>query len=130
MIDTNVIISAALFPNAKMNRFLEVISEDHGLFLCSYSLDEVERVVKRKFPDRLKGLEMFLQKLRFTLVRTPSVDIFDSNIYIRDPKDYPILISAIIADVDALITGDKDFESLDLERPEIPSISEFEAKYL
>jgi predicted nucleic acid-binding protein len=49
---------------------------------------------------------------------------------IRDKKDYPILASAIIADVDVFITGDKDFGGLDLERPEIMSISDFEEKYL
>jgi hypothetical protein len=45
-------------------------------------------------------------------------------------KDYPILASAIIADVDVFITGDKDFGGLDLERPEMMSISDFEEKYL
>lgn len=40
------------------------------------------------------------------------------------------MVSAIIADVDVLITGDKDFEGIDLERPEIMTIKEFEEKYL
>jgi hypothetical protein len=48
----------------------------------------------------------------------------DEDIYpkIRDKKDYPILASAIIADVDVFITGDKDFGGLDLEHPEIMTI--------
>lgn len=56
----------------------------------------------------------------------------DKDIYpkIRDKKDYPILASAIIADVDVFITGDKDFGGLDLERPEIMTITAFEQKYL
>ena len=52
------------------------------------------------------------------------------DIKFPDKKDYPILASAIIADVDVFITGDKDFGGLDLKRPEIMTISEFEQKYL
>ncbi|GHU95872.1 hypothetical protein FACS1894208_09510 [Clostridia bacterium] len=130
MIDTNIIISAAFFPNARMNRLLNAISNEHKLFLCSYSLDEVSRVVNRKFPSGLRDMELFLHKLRYTLVRTPSVDILDTDIVIRDKNDYPILASAIIADVDVLVTGDKDFGGLDLERPEIMTLAEFGEKYL
>ncbi len=36
---------------------------------------------------------------------------------IRDAKDQPILNAAIISDVDVILTGDKDFLSLDLEHP-------------
>ena len=49
---------------------------------------------------------------------------------IRDKKDYPILASALIANVDILITGDKDFSVLELDKPEILTIIEFEEKYL
>ena len=34
-----------------------------------------------------------------------------------DPKDEPILNAAILADVDLIISGDKHFLSLDIERP-------------
>ena len=48
----------------------------------------------------------------------------------KDKKDYPILASAIIADVDVFITGDKDFEGLVLERPEIMTLNEFVNYYV
>jgi putative PIN family toxin of toxin-antitoxin system len=129
MLDTNVIISAALFPNERMNRFLDVLSHDHQLFLCSYCLEELERVVRIKWKPRLKHIELFLQKLQYTLIHTPSVNILDTVIVIRDEKDYPVIVSAIIADVDVFITGDKDFGGLNLERPEILTITEFMNKY-
>lgn len=55
----------------------------------------------------------------------------DLDIYpkIRDRKDYPILASAIIAEVDIFVTGDKDFFALEVENPEILSITEFADKY-
>ena len=130
MIDTNIIVSAAIFPNPRMNRFLEIISEDHNLFICSFSLEEVERVIKRKFPDRLGTMEMFLRKLSYTLIRTPAVDVVNQDIHIRDKDDYPILTSAIIGDVDVLISGDNDFSDVDIDRPEILTIRKFAEKYL
>jgi predicted nucleic acid-binding protein len=48
---------------------------------------------------------------------------------IRDDNDYIILHTAIIEDIDILITGDKDFAAVDIERPEILSPSEYLAKY-
>jgi len=48
----------------------------------------------------------------------------------RDKTDYPILASAIIADVDVFVTGDKGFCGLDLKRPKITTISDFVEEYL
>lgn len=44
---------------------------------------------------------------------------------IRDAKDQPILNAAIIADVDIILTGDKDFLCLDIEYPKCIRVSEF-----
>lgn len=40
-----------------------------------------------------------------------------------------VLVSAIIEEVDILITGDKDFSELDIEKPEILTPKEFLEKY-
>ena len=46
--------------------------------------------------------------------------MLESNLFeIRDAKDYPTLYSAIIEQVDVFITGDKDFEDVKVEKPEI-----------
>ena len=88
MIDTNIIISTALFPNPRMNAFLDVLSHNHQLFICSYTLEEIDDVIKKKFPTRKKIMDVFLQKLSYKLIRTPSVDILSSDIVIPDGKDY------------------------------------------
>lgn len=48
---------------------------------------------------------------------------------IRDPADYPVLSSAIVEDVDILITGGKDFGEVEVEKPEIVTPAEFMEKY-
>jgi predicted nucleic acid-binding protein len=70
-------------------------------------------------------VDWFLQSFPYTLVYTP--EQFDPEAYpdIRDIADLPILVSAILEDADILITSDKDFDDVDIERPEILTPSEF-----
>ena len=48
---------------------------------------------------------------------------------IRDVSDLPILVSAIIDNVDVLITGDSDFSAVLIDRLEIMTPSDFLEKY-
>jgi len=73
--------------------------------------------------------EKFLTALSFELEYSPDnydgIRLFE----IRDIKDYMVLYTAILSEVDVLITGDKDFMNLEIERPEILTPSEFLEKY-
>ncbi len=48
---------------------------------------------------------------------------------ISDIKDQPILNAAIAADVDVIITGDKHFLKLNIDRPDIVNPSSFLQRY-
>ena len=48
---------------------------------------------------------------------------------IRDEDDYIILHTAIIENVDIFITGDKDFDDVKIDKPEIMNASEFLEKF-
>ena len=43
--------------------------------------------------------------------------------------DTNVLVSAIIEDVDLFVTGDRDFEDVEIEKPEIISPKDFIEKY-
>ena len=60
-----------------------------------------------------------------------TVEIIEPGKYpfIRDKKDLPVLVSAITEDVDILITGDKDFSGLGINRPEVFTPNQFLEKY-
>lgn len=65
----------------------------------------------------------------FELVYTPKKPepgLFE----IRDANDYPVLYTAIIENVDILITGDKDFSDIEIEKPEILTPSDYIEKYM
>ncbi|MCM0757439.1 putative toxin-antitoxin system toxin component, PIN family [Sporomusa sphaeroides DSM 2875] len=124
MIDTNVLISALLFPSQQMNTLIYKITMEHELVLSSYVVDELLNVVRRKFKDKLEAVDLLLSQLPYELVYTP-VQPKPGLFEIRDEKDYPVLYSAIVEDIDVFITGDRDFDGLDLEKPEIISPAEF-----
>lgn len=61
MIDTNIIISAALFPNGKAAQaFLKALLFPYVPCVCDYVVDELHRKFREKFPDRVTELEAFL----------------------------------------------------------------------
>lgn len=129
MLDTNVLLSALLFPSERMNRMMRFIFEKHRLVLSSFVVEELTYVVKRKFPGKLQAMDALLSAMSFELAYTPrdmELGLFD----IRDEKDYPVLYTAIREDVDVLITGDKDFSDVDMERPEILTPAQFIARYV
>lgn len=129
MIDTNIIISAILFPNSSPSRFIEEVTSEHSIVLCSHIIDELHRVFNKKFKDKLLYLEKFLSKFSFELVYTPQDIEVDKYTNIRDVADLPILVSAIIEDVDVIVTGDKDFFDVEIEKPEIITVKEYFERY-
>ena len=63
------------------------------------------------------------------MVYTPrKLGLQELNI-MRDIKDSPILATARMENIDVFITGDKDFHVLDIEEPEILTITDFLEKY-
>jgi len=117
LVDTNILISAALFPNGKVACVLDYLFETHTVVISSYSLQECEQVFIRKFPAKLSVLHRFLADIEYEHFDTPANP--DPMLFpqIRDAGDVPILASAILADVDILISGDKDFEDLNMKKP-------------
>lgn len=127
LIDTNVLISAALNPNGTpYQAYIKAASYPNHGFICEQNVDELNRIFFRKFPDKLAVLDKFLSMalMTLTLVPVPS-DETDSESQIRDIDDRPILRAAVEANVDILLTGDKDFLESGIEHPMIMTPAEF-----
>ncbi len=129
MLDTNVLISILIFDSKNLKKLLKNITDNHKLVLSSYVVDELKEVIKRKFNNKIYYLEEFLYNLPFEIYYTPENIINDKFVAMRDIKDEPVLYSSIVSDVDILITGDKDFKDINIEKPEILTPSEFLKKY-
>jgi len=129
MLDTNILISLIFFPNEQMNKLKGMICNKHSIVLCSYVVEELQNVVARKFETKKVAFDFFFENLLYEFVYTPKH--FDICKYppMRDKKDMPVLVTAILEDVDILLTGDADFSSVEIDRPEIMTPSEFMKKY-
>ena len=126
MTDTNILVSAILFPNSIAKKVLERILIEHQLALCSYIIYELHQVFERKFRNKIDILEQFLLELSFELIYTPKKIEPSEYPSIRDKNDLPILVSAILSDIDIFITGDEDFHTVDIDKPQIITLKDFD----
>ena len=127
LIDTNVLISAALNPNSVPSQaYRKAASYPNRGLICEQNVDELKRIFNKKFPSRLATLDKFLSTALLTLelVPTPSDEMAAESL-IRDVKDRPILRAAIDAQADVLLTGDKDVLESGVEHPAIMTPTEF-----
>lgn len=127
LIDTNILISAALFPNSiPYMAYSKAVSFPNQAIVCEQNIDELKRVFFRKFPSRIESLDRFLSTALLSIDIVPVPDEENcSEELIRDFFDRPILRAAIQARADILLTGDKDFLESGIKTPIIMSPSEF-----
>lgn len=127
LIDTNVLISAALSANGvPYQAYVKAVTyPNHGL-ICEQNVDEMKRIFNKKFPNRLAALDRFLSVALLTMELVPiPTDEDIAEMKIRDVNDRPILRAALKAGADVLLSGDKDFLESGLEKPVIMTPAEF-----
>ncbi|MDQ3254748.1 MAG: putative toxin-antitoxin system toxin component, PIN family [Acidobacteriota bacterium] len=125
IIDTNVVVSAALKDRTPEEVILFVVGqEDFEWIVSSAIVEEYNEVLGRekfRLPVEVlrKWCEMFEQL-------TTMLDVEIEVDFPRDRKDAKFLECALAADADFLITGDKDFtEAQKIVRTVILSVSQF-----
>ena len=121
LVDTNILFSALLFPHSKPAQALLYAVDHHEIVLCDRNIAELRDILNRKAPKYLPDAEVLIAELPYELI--PAVDHAEK--LIRDAKDQPILNAAIVADVDVILTGDKDFLSLEMEHPRCLTVAQF-----
>ena len=92
---------------------IDFIVLNYELVLSTYVIDELRDVVGRKFEKKALELDDFLTTLSFTPAYSPQYSqpgLFE----IRDDCDYPVLYTAMIEAIDVFITGDKDFDGVEV----------------
>ena len=128
MLDTNILVSAFVFKSQKMHELIYKLSKEHEIVICSYTIEELKELVETKFNVNQEDLDEFLKNFPFDLVYSPT-NVEKKLFKIRDKDDYIILHTAIIENVDVFITGDKDFDDVEIDKPEIMTSTEFLQKY-
>lgn len=127
LIDTNVLISAALSANGvPFQAYVKATSYPNRGLICEQNVDEMKRIFNKKFSSRLAALDKFLSVALLTLELVPiptGENVLEKQI--RDVNDRQILRAAIDAKADVLLTGDKDFLESGLKNPLVMTPTEF-----
>lgn len=126
LIDTNILISAALWPSSKPSlAYFKAINYPYHGIICEQSIDELRRVFNKKFPDRISVLNTFLSLalLAVEVVPVPE-EAIDLEQKIRDVNDRSILRAAVNSNACVLLTGDNDFLESGIQHPRIMNAAE------
>ena len=131
LIDTNVLISAALWPKGACSiAYQKAVAYPNCAVISEANVEELHRVFTEKFPDKIDSLDAFLSVSSNVLeiIPVPKNSTIDETV-LRDENDQPILRAAIVAGVDLILTGDKDFLETDLKHPLPISPKDFIEQY-
>jgi putative PIN family toxin of toxin-antitoxin system len=128
-VDANIIISAGLFPESNIGKALKHIMRNHNLVLSRYTLDELKEVFEKKFVNRIEYLNQFVEDLKYELLDM-KIDNYEKYPWMRDEDDIPLLAFAIEANIDVLITGDKDFDEIKVQKPKIMTARNYMDEYM
>ena len=103
--DTNIYVSAFVFPGSSANRALQRIFDGHDTLLISKPiLDEFLTTLARKFSrdaDALSRAALLLTELAELIQPKERISVFD------DDPDNRVLECAIAGQAKAIVTGDK-----------------------
>lgn len=133
VIDTNVLVSAVLFPKSAPAKALDKALIYWEIIVSKSTLEEFLEVISRKkfdkyFVDRPNGRQIFIENfVGAVTVVEPTETITDC----KDPKDNQFLEIAISANARLLVTGDhKDLITMNPYRGlEILTAREFLENY-
>ena len=111
VLDTNVLVSAAMYPGSKPNQAFAV-ARRLGLLVSEATLAELNRVLRRTRLDRFTDLDTRLEFLADVVLLGDEVEIVEPVTVCRDPKDDKFLEVAVNGSATHLVTGDQDLLAL------------------
>jgi len=123
VLDTNLIVSAALLEHSFTRQVFETALNHGELLISDETQDELTEVLMRPKFDRYISQEKRLIFLANFLNIAVSVESAERIVACRDPKDDKFLTLAVNGSATCLITGDKDllvlhpFRSIPIQSP-------------
>lgn len=126
LIDTNILISSIIGHGTPFQAYVKAVSYPNRGVICTQNVDELRRIFNRKFPKKIDVMEKFLSLAlqSIELVQIPDETVKQED-KVRDVNDRPIMRAAVVAEVDVILTGDKDFLESDIVEPKIMNAAEF-----
>jgi predicted nucleic acid-binding protein len=114
MVDANVLVAGSAWPRFPYEVLQHAASTDYQLVLSPQIIQEARLSLAVIAPARLAQLEDILASSQYEEVPTPTdEDITAHAGLVRDPKDIHVALAAINAQVDYLISQDRDLTDQD-----------------
>lgn len=113
VLDTNVLISAALNPDGSPRAVVDAIRAVNGVFLFSEeTFNELKtRLDRSKFDNYIsrEDRSVFLAQLEPV---SEWVSIVGAKLGCRDPDDDKLLETALMGEAECVVTGDQDLQAM------------------
>jgi predicted nucleic acid-binding protein len=108
-LDSSALIAGAISESGAAHVLLNLgETKDIVLIASELVILESERSIARKSPDNLDDLRQLIKSSNLRIVPNPTRKEVEENFYlIKDPTDVPILIAAMKAKVDYLVTHNR-----------------------
>lgn len=114
LLDANVLLAGIVFPRWPWEILRHAVRGDFQLVLCPYVIRQARRRIAQRFPEFLDAFDGFLFRCPHELVSDPPPkDVQAHAGLVRDVTDVPVALAAIQADVDYLVSEDKDLTTTD-----------------
>lgn len=116
VVDSNVLVSGALWPGPSARLLSAILGGRAQMFLSQSLLEEFSDVLQRpKFAERLtargESAVSIVARFRAACFETTPAPLVPPE-QLRDPDDVHVLACALAADADAIVSGDNDLLSL------------------
>lgn len=109
LLDTTVLVAGSAWPRWPYEVLLAGLRGECQLVICRYVIEQARRVLERRFPQTLDRFDAFLASSGFEIAADPTrEDVLAHAGLLRDPTDIPVLLAAVSAGVDYLVSEDKD----------------------
>lgn len=107
--DSSALIAGVISETGAAHLLLQLSEYGNiSLTVNEFVVAECERSFARKSPHNLPFLQLAIKKSKLRILENPTFEEVQANIYlITDPNDVPVLLSAIQARVDFLVTHNR-----------------------
>jgi putative PIN family toxin of toxin-antitoxin system len=118
-LDSNVAVAVFMWPDGVYTELYQLAREKHEIVVSEVVITEAKRVLADTFQVPEEDVALFARELQDNHVAGRPDTPYDVTLRDDDPDDPLILASAVAADADVLITGDKAFRAVDEDVPEL-----------
>jgi len=112
-VDSNILISALVFMGKEHSLLRGARSGPHDYLVSEHMVEEVKKVIGKKFPKHIGLVDEFL--LNAGLIFVPKEEYeknLNQNANIRDREDRHVLACAVATKCDLIWSGDDDLLAL------------------